>query len=199
MADTWLPINNGRQQSSYHEFTITIEPNATYILNNPFNYFRCLEANEKFKLAWSTNNGWTNFQAGLGVKFDDVIPYVQIFNDNAVPLTVSVGCGIGYFDDSRLTLSSNVYVKNTNEDPMYTREMVYSHFKSTQVTLTEQGASLAPAAETKKVIIQNINPFNHVWALGLELLPYGTLEMSYSGTITFGGAAGDVILVVEYW
>ena len=197
--NSWLPINNGRQQSSYREFTITLKPNETHILNNPFNYFRCLEANEKFKLAWSTNNGWTNFQAGLGIKFDDVIPYVQIFNDNAVPLTISVGCGIGYFDDSRLTLSSNVYVKNTNEDPMYTREMVYSQFRSTLVTVTQDGATFRPSAETKKIIIQNINTTEILWALGAALQPYGTFEMNFTGAVTLGGIAGIKALILEYW
>lgn len=108
MADTWLPIDNGRQQSSYQEYSVIVPPRGSHILNSPFNYCRCLDANQPFKVAWSTNNGQTNFQAGLGVKFDQVIPYVQIFNPSESPLVVSLGLGIGYFDDSRLSVSGTV-------------------------------------------------------------------------------------------
>ena len=105
MADTWLPIDNGRQQSSYLEYSVIVPPRGSHILNSPFNYCRCLDANQPFKVAWSTNNGQTNFQAGLGVKFDQVIPYVQIFNPSESPLVVTLGLGIGYFDDSHLSVS----------------------------------------------------------------------------------------------
>ena len=99
-------INNGRQQSSYKEFTITLTAGQVYQLNNPFNYFRCLETSADFKGAWSTNQMDTDFKKGLGIRFDDVIPYAQIYNPNNATITIKIGVGIGYFDDNRLTLTN---------------------------------------------------------------------------------------------
>ena len=105
---TVLPINNGQQQSSYREFEITLKAGGVYTLNNPFNYFRCLSATSAFEVAWSTNTGRTNFESGLGIKFNSVIPYAQIFAPKNQGITLKIGAGIGYFDDSRLTVTGNV-------------------------------------------------------------------------------------------
>lgn len=187
---SWLPIDNGRQQSSYQEFTITIDAGGSYILNNPFNYFRCLEANQPFKVAWSTNNGQTNFQAGLGVKFDQVIPYVQIFNPSGAPLVVSIGVGIGYFDDSRLSVSGTVQ----------TEPAPYSFFGVETVTFGDTGQLVVNGAQ--KVIIQNTGTqlvyVGGSGTNGLQLQPQGTFEYSLSEPLTIYGTSGQTVTIGSF-
>lgn len=189
MAEQWLPVDNGRQQASYTEFTITIQPGESYILNNPFNYFRCLDANQRFEVAWSTNNGKTNFEAGLGIKFDQVIPYVQIFNPSGAPLVVSVGVGIGYFDDSRLTVSGTVE----------TAPAPYSFFTVNQYTFTRVPLTIPQA---QKVIIQNTGTavvyIGGAGTDGLQLQPQGSFEYSLSADVTIYGTAGNTVTVGSF-
>lgn len=190
MADTWLPIDNGRQQSSYKQFDITIPANDSYVLNNPFNYFRCLNSNMNFQIAWSTNNGKTDFQAGLGIKFDQVIPYAQIFNPSGSPLVLTVGCGIGYFDDSRLSVSGTVL----------TEPAPYSFFNVETMTFSGNAPVEVPPAQ--KIIIQNTgNTTIYIGGTGtdgLQVLPQGTFETSYSGTINVYGTSGQTIAVGSF-
>lgn len=190
MSNTWLPIDNGRQQSSYQEYTITVPANGSYILNSPFNYFRCLDANQPFEIAWSTNNGKTNFQAGLGIKFDQVIPYAQIFNGSGAPLVVSVGVGIGYIDDSRLSVSGTIK----------TEPATYSFFVVNSYTFPESGILEIPPAQ--KLIIQNTGE-NRIYigstgVDGLQVYPTGSFEASYSGSLSVFGTAGDTISVGSF-
>ena len=188
MADL-KPINNGRQQSSYKEFTITLPANGLYTLNNPFNYFRCLSATLPFDIAWSANQMDTNFEAGLGIKFDDVIPYAQLFNPHAQTITIRVGVGIGYFDDSRLTVSGTVF----------TQPAQFNSFSATTVAISS-GTATIPVAE--KTIIQNtganIMYIGGTGTDGLQLQPQGTFEFSTSGVITVYGTNGDTLAIGSF-
>lgn len=190
MTETWLPIDNGRQQSSYQEYTITVQPNGSYILNSPFNYFRCLEANQPFKIAWSTNNGQTNFEAGLGIKFDHQIPYAQIFNPNDAPLVLSVGVGLGYIDDSRLTVSGTVR----------TEPAQYASFSATTWTFDDGGRLKVPGAQ--KVIIQNTGSaviyIEGTGTNGLQLQPQGTFEYSLSDSLQLYGTSGQTVAIGSF-
>ena len=100
-------INTGRQQSSYKEFAITLAAGEVYTLNNPFNYFRCLESTDNFEVAWSANQSNTIFRKGLCIKFDDVLPYAVLTNPHASAITVNVGVGIGDIDDDRLIVNNS--------------------------------------------------------------------------------------------
>lgn len=190
MADTWLPIDNGRQQSSYQEYSVIVPPRGSHILNSPFNYCRCLDANQPFKVAWSTNNGQTNFQAGLGVKFDQVIPYVQIFNPSESPLVVSLGLGIGYFDDSRLSVSGTVQ----------TEPAPYSFFGVETKTFPEAGVIEVGAAQ--RIIIQNTGSekiyVGGTGIDGLQVTPLGSFEYSFSGAVNVYGTSGQTIAVGSF-
>lgn len=186
----WQPINNGRQQSSYREFTIELPANGVYTLNNPFNYFRCLSANQKFKVAWSTNQMDTVFESGLGIRFDTIIPYAQIFNDSEAPLVLSVGVGIGYFDDSRLTVTGTVQ----------TQPAQYASFTVSAITIGEGGSAEIPAAQ--KVIIQNTGD-NVVYiggtgTDGLQLQSQGTFEYSLGVPLVVYGTNGQTISVGSF-
>lgn len=179
-------INNGRQQSSYKEFEITLPANGLYTLNNPFNYFRCLAATLPFNVAWSTNQMDTNFEAGLGIKFDDVIPYAQIFNPHNQSITIKVGVGIGYFDDSRLTVSGTVQ----------TVPAQYNSFSATTVAISS-GIATIPVHE--KTIIQNTSSnimyIGGTGTDGLQLQPGGTFEFSCVAVVTIYGTNGDTLAI----
>lgn len=188
MADIKI-INTGRQQSSYKEFAITLPAGGIYTLNNPFNYFRCLEASNAFKVAWSANQMDTDFEAGLGINFDDVIPYAQIFNPTAAPITIRIGCGIGYFDDSRLTVSGTVQ----------TIPASYSAFQATTVAISSGKADIPVSNHT---IIQNtgsnIMYIGGTGTDGLQLEVGGTFEFSCSAVVTVWGTNGDTIAIGSF-
>ena len=182
-------INTGRQQSSYKEFTITLPAGGIYTLNNPFNYFRCLAASGSFKVAWSANTMDTDFEAGLGISFDDVIPYAQLFNPSAAAITIRIGCGIGYFDDSRLTVSGTVY----------TAPAQYASFAATSVAISSGSATIPVAANT---IIQNTGSntmyIGGTGTDGLQLAVGGTFEFSCAAVVTVYGTNGDTIAIGSF-
>ncbi len=186
----WQPINNGRQQSSYREFTIELPANGVYTLNNPFNYFRCLSANQKFKVAWSTNQMDTVFETGLGIKFDTIIPYAQIFNDSETPLVLSVGVGIGYFDDSRLTVTGTVQTTSAQ----------YTSFSVKTFTFDDTGILEIPAAQ--KVIIQNTGDdivyIGGTGTDGLQLQAQGTFEYSLGVPLVLYGTEAKTVAVGSF-
>lgn len=187
--DTWQPINNGRQQSSYKEFTIVLGGNAVYTLNNPYNFCRCLSSTGKFKVAWSTNQMDTDFDGGLQAKFDTILPYVQIFNPSASPITISLGLGIGDFDDSRLTVAG----------PIQTYSAQFTSFSALTETVSSGQATIQPA---QKVIIQNTGSnvmyIGGTGTDGLKLQPNGTFEFSLETPLTVYGTDGDTIAIGSF-
>lgn len=183
-----LPINTGRQQSSFKRFKITLQPGQVYPLVNPFNTFRCYGATLDFKVAWSTNSDFTDFGYGLAVKFVDVIPYAQIYNQNDSVIVVDVGVGIGDFDDSRLSVSGNISTISGQ----------YSNFAATSYVVPESGVISVPA--TQKNIIQNAgsNVMRIGSQTGLMLQPQGVFEYSLDNPINVYGTAGDVLIVGSF-
>lgn len=186
MADL-LPIDNGRQQASFRRFKIVIPAGGSYKLDNPFNYFRCYSATFDFKIMWSANNSQTDFGAGLGIKFDTVLPYVIIRNPGATQLSVDVGVGIGYFDDSRLSVSGTV---NTMPAP-------YSFFAVSNTTIADGSVTVPAAAKT---IIQNVgaNVMYIGAANGLQLQPQGTFEVELNEDFTVYGTDGDSLVIGSF-
>ena len=187
--DTWQPINNGRQQSSYKEFTIVLGANAVYTLNNPYNFCRCLSSTGKFKVAWSTNQMDTDFEGGLQAKFDTILPYVQIFNPSSSAITISLGLGVGDFDDSRLTFSGSVQ----------TIPAQYTTFSAQSYTIASGSATIPPA---QKLIIQNTGAnvmyIGGTGTDGLKLQPNGTFEVACEQSITIYGTNGDTLAVGSF-
>ncbi len=184
-----LLIDNGQQQSSYREFTITLPAAGVYNLTNPFNYLRCLEASSSFEIAWSTNLGNTTFEAGLGIKMPKVIPYAQIFAPKDQPLTVRIGCGIGEFDDSRLTVSGTVR----------TEPAQYASFEASTLTIANGSVEIPPA---QRVILQNtgqnIMYIGGTETDGLQLQPQGTFEYTLGESLTLFGTNGDTLAVGSF-
>lgn len=190
MTDTWQPINGGRQQSSYKEFSFTLPANGIYTLNNPFNFCRCLSSTGKFKIAWSSNQMDTDFEGGLQARFDTVLPYVQIFNPSNTPLSIRIGLGIGDFDDSRLTVSGTVQ----------TQPQQYNGFIAQSQTITNGQTVVLPALKT---IIQNTGTANMYiggsGTDGLVLTPNGTFEFCSSDNLTVYGTDGQVLRVGSFY
>lgn len=193
-----LPIDNGRQQSSFRRFKIVIPANGSYKLDNPFNYFRCYNATSDFKIMWSANNSQTDFGAGLGVKFDEVLPYVIIRNPSENELTVDVGVGIGYFDDSRLSVSGTIYVANNTETPVYTTELIYTPETPQAITTVAAGTQVMPSENVKKALIQNVGSTNlRVYAAnGLIMPPMATLEITVADPFSIFGNGS---IVYQEW
>ncbi len=189
MADTWQPINGGRQQSAFRRFVFTLAPNGVYMLTNPFNCIRCYAATHDFKVAWSPNTDSTDFGQGLMVKFDDVIPGVQFFNPTDAPLTIDVGLGIGYFEDSRLSVSGNVQ----------SVPAPYASFQSSTLTIADGKVTVGVA---NKHIIQNTS--SNVMYIGgsgtdgLQLQPQGVFEYELQTELDVFGTDGDTLAVGSF-
>lgn len=186
MADDFLPINNGRQQSSFEYFTVTLAAGAVKPLYKPFNCFRCYDATANFKVAWAANSDFTDFGEGMMVKFDgDPLSTVLIMNPTNSTIVVKVGMGIGTFEDSRLSVTGNIST------------VAGSFYQFTAQTLTiASGTTTAPAGHN---IIQN-NGANVMYLAGagtdgLQLMPKGTFEYNFDTPFTVYGTNGDKLAV----
>lgn len=185
-----LPINTGRQQCSFTKIKIEIPAGGSYKYDSPFNYFRCYDATDDFHVSWSTNSSRTDFGAGFGVRFEDVIPYVIIFNPNKTPLLLSVGVGIGYFDDSRLTVSGTVQ----------TSPAQYNNLSVETLNFDSSGQITIPPAQ--RVLIQNTGSavvyIGGTGTDGLQLQPQGTFETSLQDSLTLYGTSGSTVAVGSF-
>lgn len=186
MADTFLPINTGRQQSSFKYFTISLAANQVYDLPNPFNCFRCYDATANFQIAWNTNDGFTDFGEGMMVKFEsDPINGVKLYNPNNFAIVIKVGMGIGTFEDSRLSVSGNIQ----------TVQGAYYQFTAQTLTIAS-GTTTAPSGHN---ILQNTG--SNVMYLGgtgtdgLQLQPQGTFEYNVETAFTVYGTDSDTLAV----
>lgn len=185
MAESWKPINTGRQQSSFKYFTIPLAAGQVYSLDNPFNCFRCYDATANFELAWSPNTDFTNFGEGMMVKFDDVIPGVKFRNPTNASIVVKVGMGIGTFEDSRLSVTGNIQ----------TVQGSYYQFSAQTLTIAT-GTTTAPSGHN---IIQNtgsnIMYLGGTGTDGLQLQPQGVFEYNVETAFTIYGTNGDTLAI----
>lgn len=183
------PINTGRQQSSYREFAINLQPDEVYTLNNPFNYFRCLRSTTDFEVAWSSNQMDTNFRQGRQAKFNDVLPYVVLHNNQVTAITVVVGLGIGDFDDNEFSVYGSIA----------TTPGQFDSFSAQTVTIAS-GSVTIPVAE--HTILQNTGSavmyIGGTGTDGLQLQPGGTFEFSLSATVTVYGTDGDTLAIGSF-
>lgn len=189
MENDWQPIDNGQLQSSATFYTIKIAAGGVYKLDSPFNVCKCMSANQKFKVAWSTSTGKTDFAEGWKVRFPQMIPYVQIFNTGATDLIVTLGLGRGDIDDSSMVISGTVY---TNPAP-------YTAFTATTVAISSGIATIPVSAHT---ILQNTSSnimyIGGTGTDGLQLMPNGTFEFSCDAVVTIYGTNGDTIAVGSF-
>ena len=185
MAETWLPINTGRQQSSFKYFTITLQPSEVYDLPNPFTCFRCYDATADFQVAWSSNADFTDFGEGMMVQFVDVIPTAKLFNPNNVAITLKIGVGIGTFEDSRLSVAGSIQ----------TRAGLYDTFSANSQTISGGQTTVAAGHSILQNIGSNVMYIGGTGTNGLQLLPYGSLEIAVDQSIVVWGTNGDKLVV----
>lgn len=186
MSESFLPINTGRQQSSFKYFSVTLAPNEVFPLYNPFNCFRCYDATANFQVAWSANTDFTDFGEGMMVKFEgEPISGVFLKNPNASTIVVKVGMGIGTFEDSRLSVSGSIQ----------TVQGAYNSL-SAQTLIIASGSATVPAGH---VIIQNTGSnvmyIGGTGTDGLQLQPQGTFETNVETSFTVYGTDSDTLAV----
>ena len=185
MAETWLPINTGRQQSSFKYFTITLQPSEVYDLPNPFSCFRCYDATANFQVAWSSNSDFTDFGEGMMVQFVDVIPTAKLFNPNNVAITLKLGVGIGTFEDSRLSVAGSIS----------TKAGLYDAFSATTQTISGGKTTVAAGHNILQNTGANVMYIGGTGTNGLQLQPQGVFEIALDGALTVWGTNGDTLSV----
>lgn len=189
MANDWQPIDNGQVQAAARFYTATIKAGENKTIYSPFNVCKCISANQKFKVAWSSNTGATDFAEGWKVKLNVPINSIQIFNVGATDLIVTLGLGIGDIDDSSFAVSGTVY---TEPSP-------YLTFAATTVQLSDGKADVPVSSHT---IIQNTSAnimyIGGTGTDGLQLKPNGTFEFSCAAVVTVYGTTGDSLAIGSF-
>lgn len=185
MAETWLPINTGRQQSSFKYFTITLQPSEVYDLPNPFTCFRCYDATANFQVAWSSNADFTDFGEGMMVQFIDVIPTAKLFNPNNVAITLKLGVGIGTFEDSRLSVAGSIQ----------TQDGFYSGMSVSTQTIASGSTTVAAGHNILQNTGSNVMYIGGTGTDGLQLEPLGTFEIAIESDIEVYGTNGDTLAI----
>lgn len=191
MANVWQPIDNGQIQSAARFYSLTVPAGESRTIYSPFNVCKCISSNQTtFKVAWSSQNSATDFAQGWKVKFETVIPSVQVFNDGSSDLNVVLGLGIGDIDDSSFVLSnSQITVQQSRP----------ATFQCLGVTLSEYGtAYYNPPSYVLKFFIQNqtsgdIRLYNN--SVGTIIKPMGTFETNQTGGIQIYGNPNEKISV----
>lgn len=193
MANVWQPIDNGQIQSAARFYTITVAAGGVYTLNSPFNVCKCISSNQSsFKVAWSSQSSETDFAQGWKVRFDTVIPYVQIFNPSQSVLTVTLGLGVGDIDDSSFVLSNS---------SIQVEEKQYSGFASSELILSEAGAAyISPTSSIAKIIIQNTTTGDlRIFSRqGLIIKPLGTFESEAKSGFNVYGNPNEKIVYARF-
>lgn len=186
MADDFLPINNGRQQSSFKYFRIPLAAGEVQDLNNPFTCFRCYNATANFKVAWVANSDFTDFGEGMMVKFDgDPLAGVKLYNPNNAPIVVEVGMGIGTFEDSRLSVSGSIQ----------TVQGAYGSIACTTQTIASGETTVAAGHSILQNTGSNVMYIAGTGTDGLQLQPQGTFEITVQTSFKVYGTNGDTLVV----
>lgn len=192
MANVWQPIDNGQIQSAARFYTITVAAGGVYTLNSPFNVCKCIASNQSsFKVAWSSQAGETDFAQGWKVRFETVIPYVQIFNHSGSALTITLGVGIGDIDDSSFVLSNSQI--NTVQEP-------FSSYTSNIVTIGAGGSVTVQTLGYKLLVFQNTGSgtIKIGGANGIQLKPFGVMEYPCTGSVIVTGTPNETFTVGRF-
>lgn len=180
-------IKNGNMQAMYKAYEAVIPPHGKQDFNTAYQFFTCIEANERFNVRFSSSVGYTEFEQGLYARFNNMMDYLLIENPNESPLVIKFGVGSGSFEDNRLTVTGNVK----------TEAAQYSQFSASSLVIAEGHAEVAPA---QRIIIQNNsdNPMRIGAADGLILQPAGTFEYSLNTPLIVYGTDGDSLAVGRF-
>ena len=184
--DSWKPINNGRQQSSFKYFTIPLQPKEVKTVDNPYTCFRCYDSTANFQVAWSSNTDFTDFGEGMMIHFDgEPIPSAKLYNPNNVAIVVKIGMGIGYFEDSRLSVTGSIQ----------TVQGAYDAFTAATQTITGGSTTIAAGHNIIQNTGSNVMYIGGAGTDGLQLQPQGVFEINFDGALTIYGTDGDTVAI----
>lgn len=189
----------GTVQNPLQILTYTIAAGA-YLENIyfDFDYFRILSLSGGVVHVRFAGNAQPAIftSAGLGYKCPVVLPYLQLFNPNANPITITIAVAIGDITDDRLNVAGTVI----------TREQQASTFATSQVTLAAATATLISAADPDRAYISikagNTDSFYGTSAAltnlnGFKISAGQTYIVNNLANIYLYNVAGDTVFIDE--
>lgn len=179
-------------QISYAEFTLTVPANSSVPIERQSDFVACLSSTADFKIRLN-NSPSAFFTAGLTVEPIGGLESVQVVNDTATPLTVTLAFGRGNIRDSRVTLNAN-QILPTRESAPDLLNMDATLMSAGQYTLIKAANTLR-----KNIILQNsggdmvlIVPSQASGASGYQLMPGAALSLDTASAIYGYGGTGYV-------
>lgn len=195
-------INTGFIANPYRQFEIEIQPGQIHPLRYVHNTVEVLANNQPgfLKINFGGSGGFTEFEQGMIYAYPNgvSIPFIELQNNSANVMKLTVVLAVGEFKDQRLNISGTVVVQSTPDNPVYSNPAQYTSCAITNVTFDSTGtASFDVPAGTKKVLIQNTgtSDVRVMGQNGFIINPMGTFELNYSGTIQLFGTSGQTAVV----
>lgn len=202
-------------ENPYKEFTKTIANNETIFIDYSFTYFRLLTAASTTGLTFRFGQAGTPTPmvgAGIGISFPKVLDRLAINNSSGGSVTITVGLGIGLFDDNRLNISGNVSVINASNTHLLVNDLVSSFNSQTNVNV---GTTVTTISATSPLfherILTNLSTtitvflgdtaVNGTTESGYPLLPGQSIVIQSLATIsgiTLSGTADIGIITMAY-
>lgn len=195
-------INTGFIANPYRQFDIEIQPGQIHPLRYVHNTVEILSNNQPgfLKINFGGSGGFTEFDQGMIYAYPNgvSIPFIELQNNSANVMKLTVVLAVGEFKDQRLNISGTVVVQSTPDNPVYSNPAQYTDCAIANITFDDTGTySFAIPAGTKKVLIQNTGTANlNVMAEnGYVINPMGTFELNYAGTIQLFGTSGQTAVI----
>lgn len=180
-------INTGSVWAPYQEFTYTIPAGQYQRVNYVTDNFVLLEttANNALEVNFGGAMNQTNFTTGIQYRLTEAVPYIQLYNRSASPVTVHFALGVGEVKDNRLSLVGSIITSET-----------YTTLNVSRLTFDSSGVITLSAA-ARKIVLQNVGS-NTVFvgaSDGFEISPSGSMDIPLDGSINIYGTDGDSVVV----
>ena len=180
-------INTGSVWAPYQEFFYTIPAGQYQRVNYVTDNFVLLEttANNALEVNFGGAMNQTNFTAGVQYKLESVVPYIQLYNKSASPVTVHFALGVGDVRDNRLSLVGSITTSET-----------YTTLNVSRETFGATGVITISAA-ARKIVLQNVGSATvYVGAAnGFEISSGGSMDIPLDGSIDIYGTNGQSVVV----
>lgn len=180
-------INTGSVWAPYQEFFYTIPAGQYQRVNYVTDNFVLLEttANNSLEVNFGGAMNQTNFTTGIQYRLTEAVPYIQLYNKGASPVTVHFALGVGEVKDNRLSLVGSIITSET-----------YTTLNVSRLTFDSSGVITLSAA-ARKIVLQNVGS-NTVFigaSNGFEISPSGSMDIPLDGSINIYGTDGDSVVV----
>lgn len=180
-------INTGSVWAPYQEFFYTIPARQYQRVNYVTDNFVLLEttANNALEVNFGGAMNQTNFTAGVQYKLESVVPYIQLYNKSASPVTVHFALGVGDVRDNRLSLVGSITTSET-----------YTTLNVSRETFDASGVITISAA-ARKIVLQNVGSATvYVGAAnGFEISSGGSMDIPLDGSIDIYGTNGESVVI----